>query len=258
MAFLDKIFGKKHVHLHMNDKVKCNKCGTEILPTTANKYKGKCAPCAHGRDIAGEKRQREEIEQARKQKQRKLEQEWEKLLCSLPQKALLALTARCVRRIYSLVKDIPNLAAIRKPIEETIVRAEKAAGGTAASEDFGTLQNASATHYFSDFFGDSRYQLLHSLMGLAGSMLALRTMEYEDPNKTTSLQSIVGILVNIDYIREIDFGKPFPEAFTKCLRQDLELIKENSHAQNWTDDTPVPSEFFGSLWPDGPPRGWPI
>jgi hypothetical protein len=42
-----------------------------------------------------------------------------------------------------------------------------------------------------------------------------------------------------------------------AMRRDLELLLETARAKGWTDATPVPPEFFGPLWPDGPPKGWP-
>lgn len=46
-------------------------------------------------------------------------------------------------------------------------------------------------------------------------------------------------------------------AITIAIRHDFELLFHASKAENWTDDTPVPPEFFGPMWPDGPPEGWP-
>lgn len=41
------------------------------------------------------------------------------------------------------------------------------------------------------------------------------------------------------------------------MRHDFELIRAAAAAEKWTDETPVPPEFFGALWPFGVPNGWP-
>ncbi|MFO0848524.1 MAG: hypothetical protein U0871_08210 [Gemmataceae bacterium] len=41
------------------------------------------------------------------------------------------------------------------------------------------------------------------------------------------------------------------------VRQDYDHIARLAKWRHWTDETPVPSEVFGPLWPEGPPPGWP-
>jgi len=42
------------------------------------------------------------------------------------------------------------------------------------------------------------------------------------------------------------------------IRRDLDHLTRLSGWQHWTNDTPVPAEVFGPLWPEGPPDGWPV
>lgn len=37
----------------------------------------------------------------------------------------------------------------------------------------------------------------------------------------------------------------------RCLRRDFDRLRSFSRKQNWTDDTPVPPEALGPLWPPG-------
>lgn len=46
-------------------------------------------------------------------------------------------------------------------------------------------------------------------------------------------------------------------ALIKAMRADTELLLAAAEREKWTDDTPVPPEFFGHLWPFGAPKGWP-
>ncbi len=41
------------------------------------------------------------------------------------------------------------------------------------------------------------------------------------------------------------------------IRRDFDHLFRLADQQHWTDDTPVPPEAFGPLWPEGPPPGWP-
>ncbi len=40
-------------------------------------------------------------------------------------------------------------------------------------------------------------------------------------------------------------------------RRDYELLLAVQELEEWTDETPVPPEFFGPLWPQSEPEGWP-
>lgn len=41
------------------------------------------------------------------------------------------------------------------------------------------------------------------------------------------------------------------------IRRDFDHLARLAEWQRWTDDTPVPPDVFGPLWPEGPPPGWP-
>jgi hypothetical protein len=41
-----------------------------------------------------------------------------------------------------------------------------------------------------------------------------------------------------------------------AMRYDYELLRVAANEEHWTDETPVPPEFFGPLWPFGQPDDW--
>ncbi|MGM0407461.1 MAG: hypothetical protein ACQERU_05725 [Bacteroidota bacterium] len=53
-----------------------------------------------------------------------------------------------------------------------------------------------------------------------------------------------------------DSGAPIPVKIVNSVFKDYECLKKSEIADNWTDDTSVPSNLFGPLWPDGIPDGW--
>lgn len=52
-------------------------------------------------------------------------------------------------------------------------------------------------------------------------------------------------------------GKAFGINVDPFIRQDFDQIARLALWKSWIDETPVPPEVFGPLWPDGPPHGWP-
>lgn len=51
--------------------------------------------------------------------------------------------------------------------------------------------------------------------------------------------------------------KSVQSAIAGAMLADFELLKHAAAKEGWTDETPVPPEFFGPLWPDGEPAEWP-
>jgi hypothetical protein len=44
----------------------------------------------------------------------------------------------------------------------------------------------------------------------------------------------------------------------RCLRRDFARLRRLAREQNWTDDTPVPPDVFGPLWPPGVEPHWAV
>lgn len=42
-----------------------------------------------------------------------------------------------------------------------------------------------------------------------------------------------------------------------CIHRDYELLLAASKRERWNDETSVPQDFFGPLWPNGEPKWWP-
>lgn len=49
----------------------------------------------------------------------------------------------------------------------------------------------------------------------------------------------------------------FGFAIAPHIRRDFDHLAQLAEVRRWTDDTPVPPDVFGPLWPEGPPKGWP-
>ena len=42
-----------------------------------------------------------------------------------------------------------------------------------------------------------------------------------------------------------------------AINSDFGVLRKAAIEAQWSDHTPVPPEFFGPMWPNGPPQGWP-
>jgi hypothetical protein len=44
----------------------------------------------------------------------------------------------------------------------------------------------------------------------------------------------------------------------RCIRRDFARLKKLARNEKWTDDTPVPPEVFGPMWPEGVEPYWAV
>jgi hypothetical protein len=44
----------------------------------------------------------------------------------------------------------------------------------------------------------------------------------------------------------------------RCIRRDFVRLKRLAREQKWTDDTPVPPDVFGPMWPEGVEPYWAV
>jgi hypothetical protein len=46
-------------------------------------------------------------------------------------------------------------------------------------------------------------------------------------------------------------------ALAVAVLPEIKMLRERAEREQWEDDSPVPQDVFGPLWPDGMPEGWP-
>ena len=44
---------------------------------------------------------------------------------------------------------------------------------------------------------------------------------------------------------------------SKAMSRDIDVLLQAAEEHGWTDNTPVPPDCLGAIWPNGPPAGWP-
>ena len=145
-------------------------------------------------------------------------------LAKLPRLAIVAFAARCARRMLPLFKygwnDAPD--EIVKDVENAIQLAEKFSSGKTESSD--TANKA-------------------ALAALAASEAALAASEAAKAvaAAATAASASITAATAANAANAVNAVNAVNKA---TIIRDYELLKVTSEAEGWTEDTPVPPEFF--------------
>lgn len=160
-------------------------------------------------------------------------------LARLPRWACVAFAARCARRVQPLYKlawaDAPDRERHVAAIDRAITLAESCAG---AAADAGAGAAADAV--------DAR--------AADAANAAARAAGYA-----------AGYAAAADADADADAAAAYAAAYAAAgdaaanaaMQRDVALLAAAAKDEGWTDRTPVPPAFFGPLWPEGVPEGWP-
>ena len=218
--------------------------------------------------------------------QRKTTLPTEEEIANLPRWASVALGARCARRVLALYHEahsIPVEEEAVDPIDEAIAYAENAAGMVGEGANSDIVREASSmincieadvrTRAAYDFEADAakaaraaadaagRAVQVHD----AGSTRAAANAAYSAAAYTTAAAyGAAGEAATGPAGAEADpaaaeaAAEAAEEIIVKAIRLDFERLRNTAKQEKWNNQTPVPPEFFGPLWPDGEPEGWPF
>lgn len=173
----------------------------------------------------------------------------------LPRLARVAFAARCARRVVGLFEFAWPDASPRDvaAVNRVVALAEEAARTgqvSAASVTYADTDAAyaAAAHRHALEFDDADDAAGRAVAAAraATSVTKLSTFSAVDRTRAAADQAALAAR---------GFGiKSVRAAQGLDLRRLLQLADEN----NWNDVTLVPPEICGPLWPDGPPKSWPI
>lgn len=175
----------------------------------------------------------------------------------LPRWARVAFAARCARRVLPLLKNSsPELAsdavaALVAAVEE----AERSASQAAYEENPALAAHQRAK----EVFGRIRTGIATDVARAACNALAGVVPGHDYESSLSTLHAVAYALSQKD-APSADVVPPPPaaiDAVVAAIGVDVSSLSTRSGAEGWTDDTPVPPEVFGPLWPNGPPPGWP-
>lgn len=178
----------------------------------------------------------------------------------LPRWARVAFAARCARRVQPLFRDEWPSAPQEhvKAIDNAITISEKSAAAAVlavlaadAANGVAAISAARAAVGDAVLYADA-FAVAAFVADTADRAIRAAARAATAPARGTFVPS-VDASTAARYACAAA-GTAFADA---AVRRDYELLIAASEAEKWSDDTPVPPEFFGPLWPDGEPEDWP-
>lgn len=164
---------------------------------------------------------------------------------ALPRLARSAFTARCARRVQPLFKfdwpDSPEYVATG--VDDAITLTERfAANPNSVAQNSLAVAESAASNA-----ADVSLRLHSASVASAVADAAAHAIFPIAYNEATTTFHA--------YESAVVAARAAAGRATSAIRSDFDLIAHISKSENWTDNTPVPPEFFGPMWPDGPPEG---
>ncbi|MFG0246886.1 MAG: hypothetical protein ACF8MF_12635 [Phycisphaerales bacterium JB052] len=171
----------------------------------------------------------------------------EEEIAKLPKWAKLAFAARCARRVLPLYQfHTPEASKDDLDHLDYMVGLHE---GFAANASF-TL-SSDHKHVPGDASGISVNAANSMAAGVAGVIDELRDIRSPLEHDELDAKSVIYHLV------KRSARSTNSETHLQQIRADLKLLELLSLQEKWTDDTPVPPEVFGPMWPEGVPERWP-
>lgn len=172
-------------------------------------------------------------------------------IAKLPRWARVAFAARCARRVLPSFRANSYPEPDRNTLQLLAVGVARAESGGNDAEMNGLI---------------GAYKLIHSVT--LASAQTKHTPAYLALNVANAVSLAVELriaanVVDTDHhargcLECVGFAKgATANDVTSVIRRDFDHLARLAYAYDWTDDTPVPPEVFGPLWPEGKPAGWP-
>lgn len=177
-------------------------------------------------------------------------------IAKLPRWAQVAFAARCARRVQPLyLRDSPDvLQHHADALDRAIALSEAAAINPLSIHE--PNESESFVRFSGAFAGANNASIVAnkagSLAATQAASAASGVLSAAHDNGSGNLRHVLIAVRNaIDAA-----GASKPNAIL-AARRDYDLLVAAAEREGWDDNTPVPPEFFGPLWPDGEPEGWP-
>lgn len=176
-------------------------------------------------------------------------------IAKLPMWAQVAYAARCARRVQPLFltawPDAPQEPI--EAIEKAITLAEASSAATTASNstsasDFRATANAAA-HAAALVDSKAARAAGHA------AAVAAETAAVATPGLIVIPQPLVDAASLTDALTVATEGAA---AVITRIRNDFEVLRALAEREGWDDETTVPQQVFGPMWPEGVPKGWPV
>lgn len=171
-------------------------------------------------------------------------------IANVPRWARVAFAARCARRVQPLFvaawPDAPEKHI--QAIDLAITIAEQSAADAAAADDDAAAaaaadaaEEATAT--------DTAFAAAADEAARAAAAAALAAADEADDaaeSAAAAADAAVGAAVRLLKV-----------SLYPLIRRDFDTLLTAALSNEWDENTPVPEEVFGPMWPDGSPLNWP-
>jgi hypothetical protein len=173
----------------------------------------------------------------------------------LPRWAQVAFAARCARRVQPLIlHDWPDAPQVfLDNIDKAITLAEASAADPASASE----KTSAATRAFAFAFAATRASAFVDDAADAAADAATRASAasaFVDDAADAAAFAFAATRASASATRAF---AAFARAAVRAIRADFELLGALARREGWDNDTPVPPEVFGPMWPEGVPEGWP-
>jgi hypothetical protein len=215
----------------------------------------------------------------------------EEEITELPRWARVAFAARCARRVLPLCRHFWRNASSEQitVVTQAVELAERsAAKANAVLDVYGVAEaaaNASMRHQLSRFdkdfnpraaedaanaatapdtfagsvplFADAIVAVSNAADTAANAAKAATDFNATATNTTYAAANAANAVENAGYAANGAATANARERAVQAIAHDFQIISAVARVEHWTHDTSVPPEFFGPLWPEGAPPGWP-
>lgn len=159
----------------------------------------------------------------------------EEEIVELPRWARVAFAARCVRRVRPLAALVPaGLPPLTRENAQAI------------NESISSGEFAAARPRNEEFV------ILERLKGTAAWILIYATNGSADSTGRNDTAYAISQVMAFAVASAVHFSSIVPH-----IRRDFDRLAHLAEVRRWDDNTPVPPDVFGPLWPEGAPKGWP-
>jgi hypothetical protein len=164
----------------------------------------------------------------------------------LPRWARVAFACRCARRVlplFDLHRHQDAISFQKLDLPESLELAEYSAGIAESPADPNMAYSESAS------FSYSPDDLRSIVANAVANSVAYAAADAGDNNRP------IRAYIAMCFANE---ASKFFASINSHIQADFRHLMHLADTQHWTDDTPVPREVFGPLWPAGLPTGWPV
>jgi hypothetical protein len=197
-------------------------------------------------------------------------------LYHLPRQALVAFAARCARRVMAIAIRIPpvytGVGSGHGNVTHSVAVAEEASSCGAgeplpsltralrrASRAVAAARSLANTHLEPD-------DLPFTHLGRNGQPFRAAYLAAKaalDAVEAAAAKPDAVAALTYEAFLDADAAASFHDngdcrvATRRAMRFDFDLLQRARREGRLTEETPVPPDFFGPVWPDGEPAGWP-